>query len=251
MAAGLDVRIGELYALPLEEFTAARNALAKELASGGDKEGAARVKALAKPARAAWIVNQLVRDEADEVRALIHAGEGLRKAQRRAVSGRGADEFRERAEERRRLISSLVDHGRSYEGGPGAADQVAATLDAASADPEAAKVVLAGTLTRPLPPPTGFGDSTGLALLAGGRPNEEPAARQEPRRRDDDREAIERELTEAERHEAAAQGRVADLRRELEERQTAIADLRERIRAAEADARGASMQVRRLRSRLR
>ena len=31
----------DLYALPLEEFTPARNALAKQLAKDGDKEGAA------------------------------------------------------------------------------------------------------------------------------------------------------------------------------------------------------------------
>lgn len=248
MATGPDTRIGELYALPLEEFTAARNALAKELASAGDEDAAAHVKALAKPARAAWIVNQLVRDERDDVRALIGAGDRLRKAQRRAVSGHGTDEFRERAEERRRLISALVGHARGYEGGPGAADQVAATLDAASADPDAARLVMAGTLTKPLPPPTGFGEAAGLAVLAGGQNDAPPAS--EPDRRDE-REAIERQLADAEGRETAARERVDDVRRQLEELQARTVELRERIRAAEADARGASMEVRRLRARLR
>ena len=47
----------ELYALPLEEFTPARDARAKELK--GDKELAAAVKKLKKPSVAAWVVNLL------------------------------------------------------------------------------------------------------------------------------------------------------------------------------------------------
>jgi hypothetical protein len=53
-ARGLDARIDQLYQLPLEEFTSARNALAKD--AGAD---AARVRALTKPPIAAWAVNQL------------------------------------------------------------------------------------------------------------------------------------------------------------------------------------------------
>jgi hypothetical protein len=44
--------IDELYQLPLDEFTAARNALAK---STGD----ASIKKLEKPSLSAWAVNQL------------------------------------------------------------------------------------------------------------------------------------------------------------------------------------------------
>ena len=248
MSDDLDARIHGLYALPLEDFTASRNDLAKELASAGDRDGAARVRGLAKPARAAWIVNQLVRDEPDDVAELVEAGERLRTAQRRAASGRGADEFRERADERRRLISRLVHRAREYEGGPGAADQVATTLDAASADADAATLVLAGALAKPLPPPTGFGDAVGLAVLAGGRTD---AAEANGSERDHERDALERELAGAERREEAARERVESLRHELEALQRSTADVRERIRAAEADARGASMEVRRLRARLR
>ena len=44
MADELEGRIDELYGLPLERFTAERDALAKELVTAGDREGAARVK---------------------------------------------------------------------------------------------------------------------------------------------------------------------------------------------------------------
>ena len=48
-----------LYGLTLAEFTPARDALVKE--HRGDKELAARLKALKKPSLAAWVVNLLVR----------------------------------------------------------------------------------------------------------------------------------------------------------------------------------------------
>ena len=50
-----------LYGLPLDEFTPARNAAAKELRDQGLKAEADAVKALAKPSVAAWAVNQLTR----------------------------------------------------------------------------------------------------------------------------------------------------------------------------------------------
>ncbi|HEX6580351.1 MAG TPA: hypothetical protein VF195_05715, partial [Actinomycetota bacterium] len=68
MVDGLEGRIDELYGLPLERFTAERDALAKELASAGDRDGAARVKALRKPVVAAWAVNLLAREDPDGVK---------------------------------------------------------------------------------------------------------------------------------------------------------------------------------------
>jgi hypothetical protein len=52
----LDSRVDELYQLPLDEFTAARNALAKSLKG----EEAESVKRLQKPTIVPWAVNQLV-----------------------------------------------------------------------------------------------------------------------------------------------------------------------------------------------
>mgnify|MGYP001176960089 CR=1 FL=1 len=48
----LDDQIDQLYQLPLDEFTVARNALAKD-------SGASEIKKLEKPNLAAWTVNQL------------------------------------------------------------------------------------------------------------------------------------------------------------------------------------------------
>jgi len=66
VADELERRIDDLYGLPLERFTPERDALAKELAAGGDRAGAARVKALRKPVVAAWAVNALAREDPPE-----------------------------------------------------------------------------------------------------------------------------------------------------------------------------------------
>jgi len=72
--------VDRLYELPLEEFTAARNELAKQL-------GDASIKQLKKPKVPAWAVNQLARRREVDVRRLLRAGEQLEQAQRHAVEG--------------------------------------------------------------------------------------------------------------------------------------------------------------------
>ena len=61
----------DLYALPLGDFTPARDAKAKEL-KGTDL--AAPVKALKKPSLAAWVVNLLVRRDAEQVEQVLASG---------------------------------------------------------------------------------------------------------------------------------------------------------------------------------
>ena len=83
----IEPRVDELYGLPLGDFTAARNALAKTLE--GDR--AARVKALAKPTAVPWAVNQLHWHRRSTYDRLIAAGRALRNAQIAALSRRGGD----------------------------------------------------------------------------------------------------------------------------------------------------------------
>ncbi len=56
---GLEEELDRLYALPLNEFTAARDDVAKRLRGEGERELADEVKQLRKPPIAAWLVNQL------------------------------------------------------------------------------------------------------------------------------------------------------------------------------------------------
>ena len=248
----VEAEIDRLYAGSPEEFTAARDALVKRLKGQGDAEAAGRVRALRKPVRSAWAVNLLVREDRAGVEGLIQIGERLRRAQQRALSGAGADELRERSEERRRLVGGLTQAATRYLGdaqpAPALVEDVAATLEAASIDEEAAGLVLAGRLTKPLPRPAGFGEVVGLRRVpgAGGGPSppgpREAVAdeRAERRRRD-------RELRAAEARERTARERVERIRSEVEGLQARLSQKKDELRTAEANARGAAVDVRRLR----
>jgi hypothetical protein len=78
--------ITALYRLPLPEFTAARNALAKAAGSGG-----AAIKALSKPPLAAWAVNQLFWRRRPVYDDLIDAATEMRRAHAAVLGGRAAD----------------------------------------------------------------------------------------------------------------------------------------------------------------
>src|SRR5687768_6071488 len=87
MKSRLDPQIDDLYKLPLDEFTKARNALAKTL-TGTDKKD---VASLVKPSVPMWVVNQLYWQDAPTYKALVDASEKLRAAHRAALNGRKVD----------------------------------------------------------------------------------------------------------------------------------------------------------------
>jgi hypothetical protein len=98
-----------LFALPLDEFTAARNELARRLKKDGDADAAEQVRGLAKPSVAAWAVNQLARKEPEAVRSLLNLASRLRNAQERSLKGeRAADELRSAQAEERDVIRKLT-----------------------------------------------------------------------------------------------------------------------------------------------
>jgi len=82
----LETEIDRLYQLPLDEFTAARNALAR---TAGDE--ATGVRQLTKPSIPAWAVNQLYWKRRDTYSALIESSEAVRKAHKAILGGRRAD----------------------------------------------------------------------------------------------------------------------------------------------------------------
>jgi hypothetical protein len=101
--------IDRLFTLPLEEFTAARNELAKRLKQAGDAEAAEQVRGLAKPSVAVWTVNQLARREREAMRSLLNLASRLRSAQERSLKGeRAADELRAAQTEERDVIRTLT-----------------------------------------------------------------------------------------------------------------------------------------------
>lgn len=138
-----------LYALPLGEFTPARDAHAKELKG---TELAAPVKALKKPSLAAWIVNLLVRRDAEQVDQVLALGAALREA----AAGMDGDELRTLTRQRRQLTAAVTTGARALAAGEGVkvtqpvADQVEATLTAAMVDPRCAEAVRSGLLVTAL-----------------------------------------------------------------------------------------------------
>ena len=82
----LDAEIDRLYQLPLEEFTAARNALAKKAGSDG-----AAIRGLTKPPVAAWAVNQVHWRDRATYDALIKAAQAQRAAHSAVLAGKRAD----------------------------------------------------------------------------------------------------------------------------------------------------------------
>jgi len=82
--AALEEQIDRLYQLPLEEFTAARNALAK---ASGDSS----VKKLEKPVVAAWAVNQLYWHERKLYDEVIKTSGQMRTAHQQMLAGNASD----------------------------------------------------------------------------------------------------------------------------------------------------------------
>lgn len=81
-----DDEIDQLYQLPLDEFTSARNALAKAAGRTG-----AEIKQLEKPTAAAWAVNQLFWREQKLYHLLLEAASRRREAYRHILAGKNVD----------------------------------------------------------------------------------------------------------------------------------------------------------------
>lgn len=140
-----------LYALPLDDFIAARADAAKE-AAGSDKALGAAVRALPKPSVAAWAVNMLVRHRPSVVDGLADVGQRMQVAQ----AALDAAALRGLARERRTMLAAAADlarkvaeqHGRAISGTM--AGDVEETLRALTADPGAAAAVRSGRLLKTL-----------------------------------------------------------------------------------------------------
>lgn len=130
----------ELYAVPLTEFIATRDALAKRLRGDGDKDAAAAVKKMRKPAVAAWVANQLARTHKPDVSRLLDATAALRDAQRVAVHEGDPAPLRETTRSHRSALDALEQAAKSVLRGAGMnasgtiLERVRDTIQAAAAD---------------------------------------------------------------------------------------------------------------------
>jgi hypothetical protein len=210
------------------------------------------VKALRKPVVAAWAVNLLAREDPDGVKELIELGGTLRSAHRRAVSGGDVEPFRVATEERRQLVRTLTRTAEAIlerDGGVAgaAADAIAGTLEAATVDEETGELLRSGRLTKPVRPPATFAGA-GLRVLEGGpsrRPEPEEAPKPKP-----DRAELRRDLSAAETRERRAETAVERERATIRDLDRKRSEAKDRLRAAEAELRGVSLERKRLASAL-
>jgi hypothetical protein len=163
--------VDELYALPLDDFVAARDRLARELREEGDRDGANTVKQLRKPSRVAWAVNQAVRAAPDLVDALIETGAALRAAQQHALDEGAPGALRDAVREQRDAVDALATVAVDALGSSGATarDRITETLRAGSLDPDAEVALRSGTLTAELTTPDVFGTLEPSARVAAAR----------------------------------------------------------------------------------
>jgi hypothetical protein len=262
MAKNIEREIDALFSLSPAEFTAARDQLAKRLKADGRAEESAEVRGLRRPTVAAWAANQLARERPPDVAELLKAGAQLRAVQRKILSGvKGG--FREATDRRRRAVGALVKAaeamlGDAGKGSAGTLEAIQATLEAASIDEDAGQQLKAGRLTRELSATSGFGDVTGLEVVAG--PRERPRGKKngedEAARAKEEaavREAKERERTAAEARRRAIKVRAeadrlmekADrLARDAEDAKKAAKDAAREAKEAEAEAQRAESAAR-------
>lgn len=235
--AQLDAIAAELYALPPDQFTAARNARA----AASDRPLTAAIKALRKPTVAAWAVNLLARE--GELADALDLAAALREAQ----EDLDAAELSRLGRQRRQLVAALAAQavGLAKDAGvtvsAAARDDVEKTINAAVMDAAAAAAVMTARLVTTLE--AGAFEPTDLVDAVGGSlPGvEAPPVRDDLAERRA-RKVAEKAAREAERAANEAQrelDRIDSRRQQLQERVDHVAeridDLRRDLERLEAE----------------
>jgi hypothetical protein len=151
-ASELDEIVGELYLVPPADFIAVRNDLVRQARTSGNRALAEKLQSLRRPTQSAWLVNVLAHSESASMKRLSVLGRELRGAQ----TGLDGGELRQLSEQRRHLISDLLDRARSYAADAGVRltdsvlSEVEATLRFALVDLAGSFTVRSGRLVRPL-----------------------------------------------------------------------------------------------------
>ena len=159
-------RPADLYAVPLEQFTAARHALVAALRQAGDTHAAAEAAAIKRPTQPLWAINQLARQDEAVVTHLIEAAERLQMAQ---LGRRQGGDLREALETYQAMLKQGEERGAAllHETGTGITvavrNRLTRTLAAAAADPALRPALREGRLPHE-------GTTAGFDVFGGARP---------------------------------------------------------------------------------
>ena len=235
----------DLYALTPAEFTAARNARARDVKDERDAELAKRVQSLRKPSPAAWGVNLLARHRAEQLAQLAELGEAMREA----TAELDREQLTEFTRQRRALVNALAREAAALARDahhtltPAVQEEVAQTLQAALNDSSAAAAVRSGRLIRPL-------EATGVEEVdltdavaapdAGMTSTARPAARTAPVRDLAKVRAAKEAAKRADEAEAEVHGierRIEKVGEQRDRLQSRVEDLEEQLRALEDELR--------------
>jgi hypothetical protein len=236
----------ELYALPPQAFTAARDTYVAQARIDGDTAAAKQLAALKRPSIVGYLVNLLALQRADALERLLSL------AGRRAADGAAV---RELSAQRRHEMQSLLTLSVELAGQAGVPAptrnqlaEVESTLSAALVDEQAAALVRSGRVLKALSyggfgswePPTGAEASTATASTGtasteaapSGVIQAAPPPAVDPQQAQNRLDAAEQAVADARTLEQAANGRVEQLAAEIER-------LKEQLDSANRDARTA------------
>jgi hypothetical protein len=226
----------ELYALPRDEFTQARNAAAKQAREHGHREMAEQIGALRRPSAAAWVANQLAREQPKEIRALVELGDGLREAQHRLQG----EQLRRLSTQRHQLVHGLVQQAQALARAAGhpasetVTRELTNTFTAAVNSSAAAQALAQGRLTSALDPADA---ATELFAAAAPATPSAPDGGGFGDRRDErlhqEMEHVRKEATDADAARNAAQRALSTADQAAQEAATARQELRARLEGAE------------------
>lgn len=215
---------GELYGLRPDEFIAARDERMAEAKAAGQRELARELGKLRRPTQTAWLINQLWRDQQEQVEELL----ALTDEFGAAMAAGDGKRLQSLTVTRRELEGRLVQRAGSLAAEaelPASVDalrEVQETLGAALVSADAAGEVRLGRLVRPL---TYSGFGPGFAAVG-------QAAKDTPSRRGERAKPKSSKATAAETDErqAAAQRELGEAQQEMSDAEEGLA---ERSRAAE------------------
>ncbi len=167
----LDEALDALFATPPEDFTAARNGLAKALKAAGRKDEAAEVTALRKPNRLVWALDQLALDDDPTLPPLLEAVDLVRVG--------GGDDLKAAVGALRDAVATAARSaaGRLDPKRPTDRPELAAALNAVVADADGAELLAAGRLLE-VPAMDAFGLGPSLPAPA---PKKKPAPKAKPK----------------------------------------------------------------------
>ena len=167
----VDAIADELYGLPPDEFTPARDEHVRKARADKHAELAREIGKLRKPTQSAWLINLLWRDQREVLEQFFDVAVMLRQAQADAAGV----ELRALTTQRRQLENAMIRQAKALaqqagvDVGPATEREAQETLSAALAEPEVADEVRTGRLVKAVAY-AGFG-----SLATSPRPSSPPA----------------------------------------------------------------------------